>query len=88
MKANADDATIVSAVISMGKTLNQRVIAEGVETRDQLAFLQDQFCSEGQGYFFSLPLVAEQFVKLIQIGKSNLRVAYSKSPVLSTRTAR
>ena len=59
---------IVCAVISMGRSLGHRVIAEGVETREQLAFLQTQQCAEGQGYFFSRPLPAEQFVKLMDTG--------------------
>jgi diguanylate cyclase (GGDEF)-like protein/PAS domain S-box-containing protein len=54
-------APIVTAVISMGKSLNHRVIAEGVETVDQLAFLQAEDCDEAQGYYFSRPLVARQF---------------------------
>jgi len=54
-------APIVTAVISMGKSLNHRVIAEGVETVDQLAFLQAEDCDEAQGYYFSRPLVAQQF---------------------------
>jgi EAL domain-containing protein (putative c-di-GMP-specific phosphodiesterase class I) len=49
MTANPDDATIVIATIVMGKNLKQGVIAEGVETREQLAFLQSQHCAEGQG---------------------------------------
>ena len=59
-------APIVSAVISMGKSLNHRVIAEGVETREQLAFLQARQCGEGQGYYFSPPLAAEEFASLLQ----------------------
>jgi EAL domain-containing protein (putative c-di-GMP-specific phosphodiesterase class I) len=54
-------APIVSAIISMGKGLNLRVIAEGVETRDQFTFLQVDACGEGQGYYFSPPLAAPQF---------------------------
>jgi len=50
-----DDAAIVSAVIGMARGLNLRVVAEGVETMDQLAFLRDRRCSEMQGYFFSRP---------------------------------
>ena len=59
---------IVSAIIDMGKNLKQRVIAEGVETQEQLAFLQAQGCAEGQGYLFSRPLAAAQFVYLLQTG--------------------
>jgi diguanylate cyclase (GGDEF)-like protein len=66
--ANSDDATIVSAIISIGKSLKQRVIAEGVETREQLEFLQTQGCGEGQGYYFSRPVVAEQFTELLRSG--------------------
>jgi diguanylate cyclase (GGDEF)-like protein/PAS domain S-box-containing protein len=52
--------TIVSAMINIGRSLKQRVIAEGVETRSQLDFLQRHGCGEGQGYYFSHPVVAEQ----------------------------
>ena len=45
-------ASIVSAVISMGKSLHKRVVAEGVATREQLTFLQEQSWPEGQGYAF------------------------------------
>ena len=59
---------IVSAVISMGRSLERRVIAEGVETQEQLDFLQRECCSEGQGFYFSLPLPAEQFAELLASG--------------------
>jgi EAL domain-containing protein (putative c-di-GMP-specific phosphodiesterase class I) len=59
-------APIVSAVISMGKSLKHRVIAEGVETWDQLAFLQAEDCGEGQGYHFSRPLEAQQFARMLE----------------------
>ncbi|HTS53083.1 MAG TPA: EAL domain-containing protein [Burkholderiales bacterium] len=62
--AGSLDDTIVSAVISMGKTLKQRVVAEGIETGEQLAFLQRQQCGEGQGFHFSRPVSAEEFVTL------------------------
>ena len=68
--SDPEDATIVSAVIGMGKSLRQRVIAEGVETREQLAFLQAQGCDEGQGYYFSRPLVAGEFARLLGNGIS------------------
>jgi diguanylate cyclase len=55
-------------VISMGKGLNHRVIAEGVETRSQLSFLQANGCGEGQGFYFSQPVAADQFTKMLQTG--------------------
>jgi diguanylate cyclase (GGDEF)-like protein/PAS domain S-box-containing protein len=63
-----DDALIVSAAISMGRSLKQRVIAEGVETREQLAFIQAQRCGEGQGYYFSQAVTGAQFAELLQTG--------------------
>lgn len=62
---DADDAAIVSAVIGVGRSLKQRVIAEGVETHAQLAFLRMQRCDEGQGFQFSHPLSAEDFAHLL-----------------------
>jgi len=62
---DADDATIVGAVIGMGRNLHQRVIAEGVETHEQLVFLQDRQCDEGQGFHFSRPVSAEDFASLL-----------------------
>ena len=67
---NADGAAIVSAVISMGRSLRQRVIAEGVETRDQFAFLKRNLCGEGQGYYFGHALVAEEFAESLRAGLS------------------
>jgi sensor c-di-GMP phosphodiesterase-like protein len=49
----------------MGKSLQMRVVAEGVETREQLAFLREKSCPVGQGYFFSPPLAAAEFVDLL-----------------------
>jgi len=59
------NGAIVSAVIGMGKSLNQRVIAEGIENATQLAFLKLHGCCEGQGYFFSKPLDAVQMQALL-----------------------
>ncbi len=66
--ASSDDAIVVDAVISMGKSLRHRVIAEGVETLEQLAFLRAHGCDEGQGYYFSRPGGAQQFAKLLETG--------------------
>ena len=64
MDGNADEA-IVSAIIAMGKSLNLRVVAEGIETPQQLAFLQSNHCAEGQGYIFSRPVEAAAFATLL-----------------------
>jgi diguanylate cyclase (GGDEF)-like protein/PAS domain S-box-containing protein len=66
--ADPADAAIVSAMINLGRSLKQRVVAEGVETRAQLKFLQLHGCGEGQGYYFGPPVVAEQARKLVEDG--------------------
>jgi len=66
----SDGAIVVSAVISMGKSLKHRIIAEGVETLEQFAFLQAHGCDEGQGYYFSRPTNAQQFAKVLETGIS------------------
>ena len=52
-------------MISMGKSLKQRVLAEGVETAEQLAFLRTLLCDEAQGFLFSHPLPASAFELLL-----------------------
>jgi EAL domain-containing protein (putative c-di-GMP-specific phosphodiesterase class I) len=60
-----DDSIIVSAIIGMGRAIGLRVIAEGVETADELAFLRANECDEAQGYYFSKPVPADEFAKLL-----------------------
>jgi diguanylate cyclase (GGDEF)-like protein/PAS domain S-box-containing protein len=67
INAETDEATIISAVINMGCRLKHRVIAEGVETAEQLAFLQAHGCDEGQGYYFSRPMPAAETAKLLEL---------------------
>src|SRR6202521_3591937 len=68
MTADLDNSSIVSAIINMGKSLKHLVVAEGIETQEQRAYLQAQHCAEGQGYLFSRPLAAAQFAHLLQMG--------------------
>ena len=63
---NSTDAAIALSVISLAHNLNMRVIAEGVETREQVAFLTERGCDEMQGYYFSRPLDAEAFTALLR----------------------
>jgi diguanylate cyclase (GGDEF)-like protein/PAS domain S-box-containing protein len=62
---DADDKVIATAVITLGHRLGLRVIAEGVETREQLAFLRTNGCDEMQGYYFSKPVAADELEKLL-----------------------
>ncbi|MFC5466842.1 EAL domain-containing protein [Lederbergia graminis] len=57
---NPNDGTIVKAIISMAHNLNLKVVAEGIETKEQLIFLQNHLCDEGQGFFLSKPLMANE----------------------------
>jgi diguanylate cyclase (GGDEF)-like protein/PAS domain S-box-containing protein len=66
--AVAADTAIVTAVIAMAKSLDLRVIAEGVETKDELAFLRARKCEEAQGYYFSPPVPPREFAKLLETG--------------------
>ncbi|MEJ7601330.1 MAG: EAL domain-containing protein [Kofleriaceae bacterium] len=63
-----EDVGIVTAVISMARSLKLRVVAEGVETLAQLRFLRAQECDQAQGYYFSRPVVANQYAQLLQAG--------------------
>lgn len=65
---SAHEASLVSAIISMGKSLGQRVIAEGVETAEQAAFLLEQHCDEGQGFYYARPMPAAALVPLLRAG--------------------
>jgi len=61
-----DDAEIIHTIINMGHTLNRKIIAEGVETEEQLDILKAYRCDEIQGYFFSKPLTAEDFTDFVK----------------------
>jgi len=66
--ADSNNSANLSAMINLGKSLNHRVVAEGVETKEQLHFLQKQECSEGQGFYFSHRVIAEKFAEFLESG--------------------
>jgi EAL domain-containing protein (putative c-di-GMP-specific phosphodiesterase class I) len=66
---DTDDRNIAAAVIALGHKLNMRVIAEGVETAEQLAFLRDNQCDEFQGYHFSRPITPDAIEALLKKGR-------------------
>ncbi|MCS3512187.1 MULTISPECIES: putative bifunctional diguanylate cyclase/phosphodiesterase [Pseudomonas] len=69
---NSQDAQLISAIIGMGKSLELNIIAEGVETVEQLNFLRSQQCEEGQGFLFSKAVPAKDFAQLLQVGSPTL----------------
>ena len=68
IEENSTDAAIASAIISMGNSLNLKVIAEGVETEGQFAMLKEKQCDEMQGYLFSKPVPVEAVEGLLRNG--------------------
>jgi len=80
-----DDTAIVNAVIGMARSLKLRVIAEGVETLEEVAFLRAYRCEEAQGYYFSPPVLPEQFAKLVRTGVPNATVGIQR-PALEVGT--
>jgi EAL domain-containing protein (putative c-di-GMP-specific phosphodiesterase class I) len=65
----SSDKEIVSTIITMARNLNLQVVAEGVETEEQLNFLREHGCNAYQGYLHSRPLPAEELVELLLHGK-------------------
>jgi EAL domain-containing protein (putative c-di-GMP-specific phosphodiesterase class I) len=74
------DAAIVSAVIGIARSLRLQVIAEGVETEEQLSFLRRRRCDAAQGYLFSRPVTAEKFGRVLHERRT---VSYIQQPRIS-----
>ena len=68
ISTSPDEAILVTTVISMARSLKLRVVAEGVETPEELAFLQAHQCDEAQGYYFSRPVLPQQLARLLESG--------------------
>lgn len=72
LNVNSQDAQLISAIIGMGKSLELNIIAEGVETVEQLNFLKTQQCEEGQGFLFSKAVPPKDFAHMLQVGSATL----------------
>ncbi|XUK70161.1 EAL domain-containing protein [Pseudomonas yamanorum] len=72
LSKNTQDAQLISAIISLGKSLDLNIIAEGVETVEQLDFLRAHQCEEGQGFLFSKAVAADEFAQFMQAGQRTL----------------
>jgi EAL domain-containing protein (putative c-di-GMP-specific phosphodiesterase class I) len=83
-----NDSTLVSAIVSMGHSLNLCVIAEGVETLEAAEFLKALDCDEAQGLYFSGPVCAEQFARLLGNGISRNLAPNGKNRVAAVRRRR
>lgn len=81
--AGGDDTSIVTAVISMARSLKLRVVAEGVEAPEQVGFLRAHECDEAQGYYFSPPVLPQQFARFLRIGIPKASIDVHRPPLLS-----
>ena len=91
LATDPNDVAIVNTIIVMAHTLGMRVVAEGVETYEQLAFLRSQGCDGSQGYYCSKPLTADDFTELLadwkQIRQGKCRLKQSSVKKRKTRRA-
>jgi EAL domain-containing protein (putative c-di-GMP-specific phosphodiesterase class I) len=68
LASDNEGSVIVTAMIGMGRNLHMQVVAEGVETRQQLEILREHGCHQAQGYYFSRPVPGEEFGRLLECG--------------------
>ena len=64
---NVNDAEMIMSIIALGHSMKLQVLAEGVETREQLTYLKEQGCDEVQGFYFSKPLPANEIERLLSV---------------------
>ncbi|MCC5636642.1 bifunctional diguanylate cyclase/phosphodiesterase [Nostoc sp. CHAB 5844] len=70
--SNPDSAAVTDAIIALAKSLQLKITAEGIETQEQLEYLQNRGCQEGQGYYFGIPAPAERITELLQQNSQQL----------------
>ena len=80
LPGNSDDAAITQAIVAMAHSLRLKVIAEGVETAEQLSFLRENGCDEMQGYHFSKPLPEGEFLRLVMDARGTKMAAAAVRP--------
>ena len=78
MTENADDASIVGAIISLGRSLGLELVAEGVETRRQACLLRDMGCHTLQGFHFAHPTPADDIAALVRLGPMSFDAPHAK----------
>lgn len=68
VKQDADIAAITRSIISMSRSLNMKIVAEGAEIKEHVDFLRDNNCNTVQGHYYSKPLPADEFAELLRKG--------------------
>ena len=77
LSQDSEDRAITQAIVTMGKSLQLNVVVEGVETEEQMAFLQSGACDEMQGFYFSHPIESDQFAELLRRNAASQLTAIS-----------
>ena len=74
-----DNSTLTEAIIAMGKSLSLTVVAQGVETREQVEYLRSHACDEIQGFYFNKPMSAQEFTVLLQAQDAGVTLTGSRA---------
>jgi EAL domain-containing protein (putative c-di-GMP-specific phosphodiesterase class I) len=72
IRSGSAEVVLVDAIIAMGKSLRLAVVAEGIETLEQVRYLRSRHCTEGQGYYFGRPMKSAQFAELLVRGLGDM----------------
>ena len=85
LKTDEADAAVINAILAMARSLHIEVVAEGVETPEQLSYLRDRSCDQAQGYYFGRPVSGDEFLRLAASldVRNPWREAFTKRPILA-----
>ncbi|WP_414753269.1 putative bifunctional diguanylate cyclase/phosphodiesterase [Anabaena sp. CCY 9910] len=81
--SNPDSAAVTNAIIALAKSLQLKITAEGIETQQQLSYLQKRGCQEGQGYYFGIPAPANEITEILQPEEAKEAMLYDRPGVIA-----